>query len=176
MFENGRQQPFVLDYAITALLLALAIVWYSRGSRLRAPRDKFWLLLLAIFAPLIMMGGVLFGVQFGSLSITTYESQEAVLAFATLASLIGVPCALIPYFFSLRVELVHAPRELTIEAVANGGYLLSSVVGLAFLLTVALIAAGAYWLAIPSFVWFYLYACLSVLKGSTCTRTSRDEA
>lgn len=154
------------DYGITLLFFALAFAAFNWRA-FKAPQSSLGFLGIAIFAPALSVGALIFDLVQG----------QARREFPPWADSLGIPLMGVPVllFAGLIWALAHfvllagVPRQhgapISLSAIQRGHGWLVVMCALTALLTFCAGAAGAHWYAIPGALWFYFYASIAAVRN-----------
>lgn len=153
------------DYGATMLLLGLFVAILS-WRPITAPRSKMGFIGMAIVAPTLTAGALVFDLVQG----------QARWEFPPWADSLGIPFMGVPilmivglvWSFAHFILLAGVPRRaqvaISYSAVRQGNAWLLVVSTLTALLIVGMVFEGAYWYAVPGMVWLYFYASIAAVR------------
>jgi hypothetical protein len=153
------------DYGITLLVCAMTLAAF-KWRPFKAPHSRLGFLILAVAAPLLSVGALVFDLIQG----------QARWEFPPWADSLGIPLMGIPVLFVagliwafahiilLAGVLRRTDASLTLAAIRRGHPWLLVVCVLTAILMLVAAAEGAYWYVTPGALWLYFYASIAAAR------------
>lgn len=161
------------DYGVTLLILGVLVGIFGKW-RPRAPATRMGFIFVASLAPVATAGGVLFDlIQAKSRREIPpwFEWLEASLLGVSVVLVVGLACAFV--HFTLLAG-IGAQRNacISIGSARCSGPWLGLSCSLALLFSLAYIAHGVYWYAVPGLLWLYFFASIAAVRHASSVESA----